>query len=1247
MKNPESHEAAHNFQYTDATDKRADTEKEVLLSINHAIARVKDRISLYQVINQEFRKLFYFSHSITLQLSADETFLTAFLLDNNSKSTSYPGYEQIVAGNFPVDDGIMSLILQETDPVIIDIQKEAETLTAPDYIKMNYDTGSKEFLAVVLRRATSQPLGILTFFSDKNNSFPIEVVRLVHGVSFHISTAMENILFHEEIRQRDNENEILFEFSNKIVAVKEKEDLLNVLRFTLKKYIPYDDCNVLTYSKVTQSYRIYLYDVLEKRLADPVFQAMNNADYPDLNYGRPYHFPELVDVETLVRYGVDWGEKIYSMGVRQVILVKLVYGSDTLGQVVLMSDTERFFTQDHLSLLHKISFQLANALANLLVAGEVQARENEKSVLLSLSKHMALTRNKCDLQAVMKSELRKLFYFSGSEIVLFSENGKRLTKFVSENDSKEENLKPGSYPCDNISASLVNHDSPVLFDLDSLEESGRLPGNLSGKLRQGVKEMVCVGLRNEKNVFGALSFYSDRKPNFSANHIEIIHGVANQISFAVANIIANENIELKERNTQILLSLSAAIDKVRDRNDLVDIIRNKLNDLISFTDIAITLYNPLNKTYSVFAHNVQQKREFHPEFDSIVAMEYPLNDGIHDVALAASGPVIIDMEDAMKNPNKHQGTQFIYESGIKKMLLTKLTNNDELLGFINILSENENSFSDINFNIFKGITDQLSNAISNILSVEEIKRRDRENELLLSVSHAIASIRDKRDFVQMIQRELKSYLLFSDIAISIFDLETGTYRVFLECCEKTILHPDFNEIAFDEYPIVDGLHNHILDSDAPVSFYIEEIRDPEMIHIEFLYQAGIKRVVGMRMEQNNQIIGAIVFLSENDWPFSQQQKNFIQRLSYHMATAVSNIRANEKIEQHLTEIKKYKEQLEEEKLYLQEEAGTGYSYSDIIGEGDAMQKVFQLLSQVSFTNSTVLLLGETGTGKELIARAIHNSSSRKDKLMVKVNCAALPANLIESELFGHERGSFTGATERRLGKFELANKGTLFLDEIGEMPLDLQVKLLRALQEKEIERVGGNTTIRVDVRVIAATNRDLQKEVAEGRFRHDLFYRLNVFPITLPPLRKHKEDIPSLAVHFLNKYAKNNGRKISHLSSKVMKELLAYNWPGNVRELEHLMERSVLMTTGDTIREMYLPKIKSGENKILDEINLKTHEQNERDHIIEVLNNCKGKIYGAGGAAEILNLKVGTLNSKIKKLGIMKEQIVFVSSGSK
>jgi transcriptional regulator with GAF, ATPase, and Fis domain len=285
----------------------------------------------------------------------------------------------------------------------------------------------------------------------------------------------------------------------------------------------------------------------------------------------------------------------------------------------------------------------------------------------------------------------------------------------------------------------------------------------------------------------------------------------------------------------------------------------------------------------------------------------------------------------------------------------------------------------------------------------------------------------------------------------------------------------------------------------------------------------------------------------------------------------------------------------------------------------------------------VLLLGETGTGKELIARAIHNTSSRKDKLMIKVNCATLPTNLIESELFGHEKGSFTGAIERKIGKFEMANNGTLFLDEIGEMPLDLQVKLLRALQEKEIERLGGKSTIKTDVRIIAATNRDLQKEVAEGRFRMDLFYRLNVFPIVLPPLRERKEDIPILALHFLDKYTKNTRQKNFDISGRVMKELINYHWPGNIRELEHLMERSILMTQGNIIKEIHLYNAKEKMINSTKSIQTKTLEEIERDYIISVLNQCNGKVSGHDGAAELLGLNPSTLSSKMRKLKITKE----------
>jgi formate hydrogenlyase transcriptional activator len=315
--------------------------------------------------------------------------------------------------------------------------------------------------------------------------------------------------------------------------------------------------------------------------------------------------------------------------------------------------------------------------------------------------------------------------------------------------------------------------------------------------------------------------------------------------------------------------------------------------------------------------------------------------------------------------------------------------------------------------------------------------------------------------------------------------------------------------------------------------------------------------------------------------------------------------------------------------HLKEQIKTIYNFSEIIGSGAAMQKVYNLMSLVADSNSTVLLLGETGTGKELIARAVHNASARKNKLMIKVNCAALPPNLIESELFGHEKGSFTGAIDRRIGKFELANNSTLFLDEIGEMPLELQVKLLRVIQERELERVGGRSTIKVDVRIIAATNRNLEEEVKAGRFRSDLYFRLNVFPIHLPPLRERLEDIAPLTHFFVERYSK----KVTAVAPKVIQELKTYLWPGNVRELEHQIERSILLTEGNVLREIHLPKSR---DEYKSEASNRTLDEQERHYIIETLKRCSGKIAGAGGAAEILDIPSTTLHSKMKKLSISK-----------
>lgn len=336
-------------------------------------------------------------------------------------------------------------------------------------------------------------------------------------------------------------------------------------------------------------------------------------------------------------------------------------------------------------------------------------------------------------------------------------------------------------------------------------------------------------------------------------------------------------------------------------------------------------------------------------------------------------------------------------------------------------------------------------------------------------------------------------------------------------------------------------------------------------------------------------------------------------------------------EKSLQEIETLKKRLEEERAYLKDEIRLEHNHENIIGQSDGLKYVLYKVEQIADSDTTVLILGETGTGKELVVRAIHGFSSRKSRALIKVNCAALPSNLIESELFGHEKGAFTGADRKHRGRFEIADKATLFLDEIGELPLELQSKLLRVVQDGEFEPLGSSHTIKVDVRIIAATNRNLEEEVEKGRFRSDLWYRLNVFPITMPPLRERREDIPLLVDFYIKKISRRLGKQIEVVPKKTMNAILNYHWPGNVRELENILERALINSSGPKLR-LTDDLEKSYRHLSKD---LKTLEAVERDHIIRALEQTRWKVSGKNSAAQILGLNRSTLRARMRKLGIV------------
>jgi formate hydrogenlyase transcriptional activator len=512
--------------------------------------------------------------------------------------------------------------------------------------------------------------------------------------------------------------------------------------------------------------------------------------------------------------------------------------------------------------------------------------------------------------------------------------------------------------------------------------------------------------------------------------------------------------------------------------------------------------------------------------------------------------------------------------------------------------------------------------------VRDIRQRKFEEELLRTVSEATSGLTGE-DFLIELARHITMTL-------------TMRYALITECAneEKTRLR---TLCYVDGQKVLDNIEYDTKDIPCEVIMQGKDFFMPAGVEKKFPRENGIEAAVGVPIfsSKNGEIIGHILVVDPEPVTTEKNQTSILKIFAARAGAEIERMKAekelekaNEELKLRLKEIESLKNQLQLENKYLQEEIKLTYNFEEIISRSKDFQKILQQIQQVAATDATVLVLGESGTGKELIARAVHNISNRSKRPLVKVNCATLPANLIESELFGHEKGAFTGAMERKIGRFELADGGSIFLDEIGELPVELQAKLLRVLQEGEFERLGNPKTMKVNVRVIAATNRNLHQAIARKEFREDLYYRLNVFPILCPPLRERKEDIPLLVKHFCQKHEGKIGRKITHIPSRVMEALINYDWPGNIRELENIIERAMILSQQGILEYGdWIPVEKIGESKTP----ASRLEDVEKDHILDTLKKTGWKVSGEKGAARILGLNPTTLEARMKKLGIKRE----------
>jgi formate hydrogenlyase transcriptional activator len=572
-----------------------------------------------------------------------------------------------------------------------------------------------------------------------------------------------------------------------------------------------------------------------------------------------------------------------------------------------------------------------------------------------------------------------------------------------------------------------------------------------------------------------------------------------------------------------------------------------------------------------------------------------------------------------------QLTELFKELGNQSFCVFPLNTATHCLGALCIGRMQPDAFSEEEVRFFSLISDFVALSVDDRMARTQWESERTKLSLILDLNNSVVANLKLRDVLQSISPSIRKVMLLDFVGLTLPDKDGQHTRLY------ALDFPDSKGLVQQDVltPLDGSVTGQVIRSGKLWVGDVDELPKSGIDH-QIALEEGLQTLCLLPLSRGNRVLGALCLARLQKNAFTQPDVDFLSQIAGQIAIAIDNALA-------YRQISELKDQLTQEKLYLEGELRSEMNFEEIIGNSAALRKVLHQVEAVAPTGSTVLIYGETGTGKELIARAVHNLSDRCSNAFVKLNCAAIPTGLLESELFGHERGSFTGAITQRIGRFELASPGTIFLDEVGEIPLDLQPKLLRVLQEREFERLGSSRTLRTDARLIAATNRDLGAMVGEQTFRSDLFYRLNVFPIRVPALRERTEDIPFLVRHFAQHFARNMKKKIDTISSETMSALARYPWPGNIREMQNVIERAVILSRGPVLHipsADLKPRIPDG-----GEMNgFGTLEEVERRHILSVLEQTNWVFAGPNGAAARLGIKRPTLQFRLQKLGITRPQ---------
>lgn len=685
----------------------------------------------------------------------------------------------------------------------------------------------------------------------------------------------------------------------------------------------------------------------------------------------------------------------------------------------------------------------------------------------------------------------------------------------------------------------------------------------------------------------------------------------------------SRSASLLESQRETLLEISEAIASHRDLADLFHSLAPSLHRVVQFEYLNLILHEPQREVMR--SHLLEC-----PEPDgNCASLECPMETPAGWVWQTQEPWVVSHLASDVQFP---QLCSWLYDRGIRSLCIVPVTTALRKLGALAFGSTQQAAYIERDVVFLKQVARHVAVAVDNALNFEQaqsvqkqLKEEHDRLKLLLEVNNTVVSVLDLRELLNAVSASLRRLVPHEYASLSLYDPES--HRLNIHALDFPASKGMLTEGL--SVPVEGSPPGRALTTRQAVFITSRDIEQYGSDIAGRILAEGLKSALHLPLIAHDRPLGILTVASLKEETFPQKDAELLQHVGNQIAIGVENALAYRQV---VDQAKK----LTDEKLYLQDEIRTQHNFEEIVGDSPLLKEILGQLTTVAPTDATILVLGETGTGKELIARAIHNLSGRRERTLVKVNCAAIPTGLLESELFGHERGAFTGAIAQRIGRFELAHQGTLFLDEVGDIPPELQPKLLRVLQEREFERLGSARTTRVDVRLVAATNVDLAQRVATGQFRSDLYYRLNVFPVTIPPLRERREDIPLLVRYFAQKYARRMKKPIDTIPAKAMTALTEYQWPGNVRELENFVERAVILSRGI---ELQLPlselrqRTQSAAAGVITS-HFATLEHTEREHIVRALTETRWVIGGPAGAAARLGMKRTTLQSRIRKLGI-------------